>query len=165
MRTLILFRHAKAAAAEPGQGDEARALTGRGRRQAGEAGAALAAEGYKPDLVLVSAATRTRETAAHAFPLNEAPLRFEAGLYLAPPQVLWRAFQASDAALTVVVAHNPGLAELVSLLVRDARDQSAPARAAREDFPTSAWAAFEIRGETLEAPGARFLSYWRPKRN
>jgi phosphohistidine phosphatase len=164
MRTLILMRHSKAEAAGPGQSDESRVLTGRGRREAAEAGAALKAEGYKPDLILVSTSARTRETAAGAFEAN-APLQFEAELYHAAPRAVWKAFSATDAASVAIIAHNPGLAELVAHLVRDARDQSLAARAAGDGFPTSAWAAFEIRGETFEAPGARFLRFRRPIRD
>ena len=60
MRTLILFRHAKAVRAHEAESDEARGLTGRGRREAALAGAAMEDAGLKPTLALVSTA------AAHA---------------------------------------------------------------------------------------------------
>jgi phosphohistidine phosphatase len=164
MRTLILFRHSKAASAEAGQGDETRPLTARGRREAGDAGAALLAR-FAPDVALVSTAARTRETAAEAFKTKETPVVFDAALYLAEPQALWRAFAKSSASVVVVVAHNPGLAELAALLIESASDRSADARLVRESLPTSAWAAFEIGGGTLKAPDARFLGAWRPKRD
>src|SRR5262249_53995017 len=60
-RTLLVLRHAKAAG-EPGVNDVQRPLTGRGRRNAGEAGRWLLAQGLSPDRVVCSTAQRARET-------------------------------------------------------------------------------------------------------
>ncbi len=57
---LFLVRHAEA---EPGEPDELRALTARGRQQARDLGARLAAEGAKGAAVLTSPLLRARETA------------------------------------------------------------------------------------------------------
>ncbi len=64
-RRLVLLRHAKA---EPGGGmsDELRPLAQTGRKQAGKVGVALRTSGLVPDLVLCSAAVRTRQTWALA---------------------------------------------------------------------------------------------------
>src|SRR5262245_19513006 len=116
MRTLILLRHAKAVRAHEAPDDKSRALTGRGRREAAEAGVAMAAAGLAPILALISTATRTRETAAfglHDFRLEQ---RFEDALYHAAPEGIWDAFAASDAESVVVVGHNPGIGELASIL-------------------------------------------------
>lgn len=164
MRTLILLRHAKAAQADPGQSDEMRRLTGRGRREAAQAGAALLAE-FTPEIALVSSSTRTRETSAEAFKDHGVPIEFSPQLYLASARTLWDAFAQSSASPVVLIAHNPGLAELAGHLVRSASGNSARARGLGEDFPTSAWAAFEIRGEGYEASSARFISAWRPSRD
>jgi phosphohistidine phosphatase len=60
-RTLVLLRHAKAE--RPGAEDDIdRRLTGRGHDDAAAAGAWLAAQRLRPDLVLCSPARRTRET-------------------------------------------------------------------------------------------------------
>ena len=59
VRTLVLVRHAKAET--PGeQPDFDRALTATGRADADAAGAWLADHGLRPQLVLCSAARRTR---------------------------------------------------------------------------------------------------------
>ena len=58
---LFLVRHAEA---EPGEPDELRALTARGRQQARELGARLAAEGANGAAVVTSPLLRARETAA-----------------------------------------------------------------------------------------------------
>ena len=57
---LYLVRHADAA---PGEPDELRPLTPRGRQQARELGAQLAGEGVKDAVVLTSPLLRARETA------------------------------------------------------------------------------------------------------
>ena len=57
---LYLVRHAKA---EPGEPDELRTLSKRGREQAREVGERFASEGVRPDVVLSSPLLRARETA------------------------------------------------------------------------------------------------------
>jgi phosphohistidine phosphatase len=64
----------------------------------------------------------------------------------------------------VVVGHNPGLGELVSTLVHQAHDGSKLARDLSGHFPTSAFAAFEIRGDLLRAAGPRLIAAWKPDR-
>ena len=62
MRQLILMRHAQAVGAAPAGGDRERALSAAGRAEAVRIGQALKARGVRPDLAMVSAARRTRET-------------------------------------------------------------------------------------------------------
>jgi phosphohistidine phosphatase len=165
MRTLILFRHAKAVRAHEADSDEARGLTGRGRREAALAGAAMEDAGLKPTLALVSTSQRTRETAEHGLQNFALETRFEDALYHAAPEGIWDAFSASDAESIVIVGHNPGLAELVSTLVHQAHDNSKLARDLSGHLPTSAFAAFEIRGDLLRAAGPRLLTAWKPERD
>jgi phosphohistidine phosphatase len=164
MRTLILLRHAKAVRAHEAPSDEARALTGRGRRDAEAAGEAMKAAGLAPTLALVSTAQRTRETAEHALARFSAVAEHDAALYLASPEGIWDAFVESDAASVVIIGHNPGIGELAARLVREAHDASKLARMVAADFPTAAWAAFEVNGETLRAAGPRLLAAWRPEK-
>lgn len=165
MRTLILFRHAKAVRAHEADSDEARGLTGRGRREAALAGAAMEDAGLKPKLALVSTSQRTRETAEYGLQNFALETRFEDALYHAAPEGIWDAFSASDAESVVVVAHNPGLGELVSTLVHQAHDGSKLARDLSGHLPTAAFAAFEIRGDLLRAAGPRLLAAWKPERD
>ena len=164
MRTLILFRHAKAVRAHEADSDEARGLTGRGRREAALAGAAMEDAGLKPALALVSSSERTRETAEHGLQNFALETRFEDALYHAAPEGIWDAFSASDADSVVIIGHNPGLGELVSTLVHQAHDGSKLAREFSGHFPTSAFAAFEIRGDLLRAAGPRLIAAWKPER-
>jgi phosphohistidine phosphatase len=164
MRTLILFRHAKAVRAHEADNDEVRGLTGRGRREAALAGAAMEDAGLKPALSLVSTAERTRQTAEHGLQNFALQTRFEDALYHAAPEGLWDAFMACDAESVVIVGHNPGIGELVSTLVHQAHDGSKLAREFSGHFPTAAFAAFEIKGDLMRAAGSRLLSAWKPER-
>lgn len=164
MRTLILMRHAKAMRPHEAPDDRARGLTGRGRREAAASGAAMEDAGLKPELALVSTAQRTRETAALGLANFAIETQFEDALYHAAPEGIWDAFSASDADSVVIVGHNPGLHELVAMLIRQAHEGSKLARAFEAGFPTSAFAAFEIRGDLLQAAGPRLMAAWRPER-
>ncbi|MEZ5956919.1 MAG: histidine phosphatase family protein [Hyphomonadaceae bacterium] len=164
MRTLILLRHAKAVRAHEADSDEARGLTGRGRRDAAAAGAAMAAAGLKPSLALVSTAERTRQTAAHGLAGFGAETIFEDALYHASSEGIWDAFNASDAESVVIVGHNPGIGDLVATLVHQAHDGSKLARDFSGHFPTAAFAAFEIKGELMGAAGSQLIAAWKPDR-
>lgn len=165
MRTLILFRHAKAVRAHEADSDEQRGLTGRGRRNAAEAGAAMEDAGLKPALALVSTSERTRQTAEHGLENFGLETRFEDALYHASPEGIWDAFIASDADSVVIVGHNPGIGELVSMLVHQAHDSSKLAREFSGHFPTAAFAAFEIKGDLMRAAGSRLVAAWKPARD
>lgn len=164
MRTLILMRHAKAVRAHEAENDKARGLTERGKREAATAGAALEDAGLKPALALVSTAQRTRETAAHGLSNFALETRFEEALYHAAPESIWDAFAACEDKSVVVIGHNPGIAELVSSLVRQAHDGSKLARDFSGHFPTAAFAAFDVKGELLRAAGPRLIAAWKPER-
>ena len=87
-RTLILLRHAKSETPD-GKPDFERRLTKRGQADAEAAGSWLADQGLRPDLVLSSSATHTRQTwhgvalaLAQADPDGAAPeVRYERDLY------------------------------------------------------------------------------------
>lgn len=141
MLQLILFRHAKAEPSSDDLDDFLRVLAPQGRMDAPIVAAALAEEAVKPDVVLVSPSTRTRETwilAEASFPA--APFSFPSDLYLAPAMEILRLAEQTGANSVMVIAHNPGLHDLASLL---ARGDSKPERRVREGFPTSAAAVFE----------------------
>jgi phosphohistidine phosphatase SixA len=72
---------------------------------------------------------------------------------------------ASDAECVVIVGHNPGMGELVSMLVHQAHDNSKLAREFSGHFPTAAFAAFEIKGDLLRAAGSRLIAAWKPGRD
>ena len=164
MRTLILLRHAKAVRAHEAPDDRSRALTGRGRREAALAGAAMEDAGLKPELALVSTSARTRETAEQALANFKLETRLEDALYHAAPESIWDAFESTEAGSVVIVGHNPGIGELVSTLVHQAHDGSKLARDLSGHLPTAAFAAFEIRGDLMRAAGPRLITAWKPDR-
>jgi phosphohistidine phosphatase len=139
-------------------------LTGRGRREAALAGAALEDAGLKPTLALVSTALRTRETAEYGLANFKLETRFEDALYHAGPEGLWDAFASADAESVVIVGHNPGIGELVSMLVHQAHDNSKVARDLGGHLPTAAFGAFEIRGDLMHAAGPGLITAWKPDR-
>jgi phosphohistidine phosphatase len=109
-RVLVyLCRHAKAAAGEP---DELRELTGKGRRQAQELGARLAAANEPPVLVLTSPLVRARQTAAAIAEATGAPV--EVDRRLAPGATLAALREAVAAAdgPVATVGHQPDCSEI-----------------------------------------------------
>ncbi len=165
MKTVILFRHAKAVREHEAPSDRQRGLTARGHRDAGAAGAAITDAGLKPDFAMISDARRTRETAADALAAI-APLdaRVTPALYLAAPEAIWAAAMEAPAEVVVVIGHNPGMHALVAHLVEASYERAKAARDAAEHMPTAAWAAFEVSGSDIASPGARFIAAWRPAR-
>lgn len=164
MQTLILLRHAKAVPADDAPTDEARPLAPRGRADAAAAGAALAAAHLGVVRTLVSPAARTQETWAHVAPhLPGVTAQTIDALYMAEPETLFDAALAAKSDVVLLVAHNPGLHELMRYLVEQAHDGSREAQILRAHCPTSAWAAFSLTGDTLSAPGSRLLAAWRPR--
>jgi len=146
MKRLILMRHGKTERSNPG-GDFERRLTERGREDAALMGRLLADEGLGPDLALVSTARRTMETwaeAACAFPT--ARMISLKTLYHAPAERILGEIEgvAGEAETVLVVGHNPGLHELVILLLRQGAAGPAVIARAESRFPTATAAAFTI---------------------
>ncbi|MCA3714228.1 MAG: histidine phosphatase family protein [Phenylobacterium sp.] len=144
MDRLILLRHGEAEAGSETGGDFGRRLTARGREASAAVASALADVGLIPDLALVSAAVRTRETwAAMSGLLPGCEVRFEDALYLAEAsemQLLVR--EAGGAGVVLVVGHNPGLQELAEALMMEASGPAGTLSRIRAGFPTSAAVAF-----------------------
>ncbi|QWZ07045.1 histidine phosphatase family protein [Nocardioides panacis] len=149
--TLVLLRHAKSDWSTPGQPDRDRPLSGRGRRQAPEAGRWLAEHGPVPDLVVVSPAVRARRTwdlVAAELP-GTPPTRVEDRVYAASPAELLAVLaDLPEATATVLlVGHNPGLEELVEHLTGE-----------HVRLPTSALAVLDVPAPwSALGPGAGTL--------
>jgi len=112
------MRHAKAVQPD-GWLDLDRPLTDRGHADATAGGQWLAASGLRPEIVLCSTATRTRDTwldVAAAF--DEVPVHYPEEIYLASPRELVALVQAvpADAATALLVGHNPSVTMLSALL-------------------------------------------------
>ena len=121
MKQLLLLRHAKAAPAEEALADIGRVLTERGEQDARRMGERLREHFERPDLILTSPATRTRQTAgwvARALAYPEPEIAIVERLYLAGLEEILDVIrgQAHTVARLLVVGHNPGLTELAQRL-------------------------------------------------
>ncbi|WP_433530768.1 SixA phosphatase family protein [Micromonospora sp. CA-263727] len=128
-RTLVLLRHAKAEQPTDGP-DVARPLAARGRADAAAAGAWLARNRLLPDVVLCSAALRTRQTwhnmemgmtgsPPENGPAGPAPVvRYEPDAYEAHPEDLLTLVRRVEPTATTIllIAHNPGISLLSEFL-------------------------------------------------
>jgi len=156
MKRLILLRHAKAERSAPSGRDFDRPLSPRGLDDAARAGRLLAAAGLIPDVVLVSAATRTVQTWEQASPaLPDAKVQIRQDLYNASSERLQAAADAEhDAQTVMVIAHNPGVGALAYELAASAILAEAGLKQDLEQgFPTAAAAAFELGGDRIDCLG------------
>jgi phosphohistidine phosphatase len=106
---VYLCRHAKAA---PGEPDEERELTGKGRRQAAELGERLAALPEPPVVVLASPLVRARQTAEAIAAATGAPLELEPRLAPGAGVADLRAAVAGLAGPVATVGHQPDCSEI-----------------------------------------------------
>ncbi len=138
---LILTRHAKSDWSQPGQDDFDRPLNHRGRRDAPRLGEWLASRGYRPDLVLCSAAIRTRETMdlTLAALSAEPEIRYRAALYQAEADTLLDELRQATGQVVMMVGHNPGIADFAHRLVHDR-----PMHDRFDDYPTAATAIIDF---------------------
>lgn len=123
-RTLVLIRHAKSSWANPLQSDYDRTLNDRGNEDAPEMGKRLKNAGIVPDLIIASAATRTRQTATHianAVGYNVERISWEEKLYHCIPAVFEEViYEIDDSINTVfIIAHNPGITDFANQLSGD----------------------------------------------
>lgn len=118
MNTLIVCRHTRPEPGDPPTPDRKRRLTAAGRKDARAVGRELARRGLQPDLVLSSDSTRTRETTALicAELPREPEVRYLAELYSVSSDGLIETVETYgfDAAIVLIVGHNPGLEQLAS---------------------------------------------------
>lgn len=103
---LLLIRHAKT---EQGTPDETRKLTDRGRSDAAAIGAWLESAGVVPDAVVVSPATRARQT----WELTgvDAPVTVDDRIYDNRPEGLLAIAREADESVQMlaIVGHNPSI--------------------------------------------------------
>jgi phosphohistidine phosphatase len=146
MRRLMLLRHAKSDWAQPGLRDHDRALTPRGREAAARMGAYLVRHALLPDLIVASPAKRVAETLDLLLPAFETPPKLvsEPRLYEARANALLGVVKETPRAVhgLLVVGHNPGLAELATLLIASGEVEAR--QRLIEKFPTAALAVIDF---------------------
>lgn len=158
-RKLVLMRHAKSDWTDESLSDHDRPLNKRGKRDAPRMANWLASVDCQPDRILCSSSARTRETAAL---MNQAwtadpDIQYCQSLYLASPESILATIhaEAGDAQCVLVLAHNPGMSHIVSVLSNKFRD-----------MPTAAAAVFQVDTDWVELAskqGCRLVQFMRPK--
>ncbi len=121
-KTLTLLRHAKSSWKDDSVPDYDRPLNPRGRRDAPEMGRRLQTAGIRPSLMITSPAKRAWTTAREVARVIGYPQEFlqrDADLYLASAGTLMALVQRQDAGFNhlLICAHNPGLTDLIAMLV------------------------------------------------
>jgi phosphohistidine phosphatase len=160
-RRLILLRHAKSD--WPDVPDRDRPLAKRGRRDAPKIGHWLREHAYLPEVVICSAARRTRQTWDLVAPeLGGSPsVTFEPRAYAASAMTLLYLVREVPAGChtAMLVAHNPGVADLASALTQPPDADVAPLR-----FPTAAVAVLDFPGDwpDLAPSQAHLTAYTTP---
>jgi phosphohistidine phosphatase len=150
VKRLTLMRHAEARWKDPGLSDLERPLNRRGTSAAEAMARRLLELQLVPDLLLVSPAQRTRQTAeivARELSLPARRVLHEEALYLASAADMLKVVHGTGPRVThlLLVAHNPGVSELVQLLVPEAEASGLPTAAVCSiSFDTAHWTAIGV---------------------
>ncbi len=140
MKVIYLLRHAKSSWTDPDLSDFDRPLNERGQTGARKIGAYIRDHGLSPQIVLCSAARRTRETLE--FVQQEATglpdAQIEDGLYEAGADALLARLRElpETASSVLLLAHNPGIQELALGLTRTGTKKIV--NEVRSKYPTAA---------------------------
>ena len=161
MKTLMLLRHAKSSWKNDRLGDHERPLNKRGKAAAPAMGRLVLEKNVVPDLIYSSTAVRAHTTAKAVAKAcgYRGEIRTSEQLYLATAGTLMehaeRRVEDSVNRL-MLVAHNPGMGNLVQMLSKK-----------HEPFPTGALAVFEVPIDSWRdlALGLDFkmTALWRPR--
>jgi len=148
MASLYLLRHAKSGHDDPSLADHDRPLNARGLRASRAIGRYFLRMGMRPEVVLCSTATRTRQTLdllveAAGWPAGALRVNFEERLYLASPAQILAVIGTLGlvGGDVMVIGHNPGMHDLALTLCTD---ESPALPQVREKFPTAALATFQV---------------------
>jgi phosphohistidine phosphatase len=167
VKKLTLLRHAKSSWDDIVQRDFDRPLNQKGRRAAKTVGEYLRREGHAFDHVIASPAARVVGTLdglweGYGKTLNPV---WDRRIYLASCMTLLDVVHEApaEAESVLLVGHNPGLEDLVLLLVPDEGNDLR--ESLEEKFPTASVAAMEFDGDwpDLAARKARLTKFVRPR--
>jgi phosphohistidine phosphatase len=167
MPVLTLLRHAKSSWDDPVERDFDRPLNGRGWKAAERMGRYLADEGLAFDQVLASPALRVKQTIEGVEKGLGRPLRaqFDRRIYMASGVHLLDLVQAeAHAERVLLIGHNPGLEDLLFLLVPE--DGGALRREAEAKYPTATLAEIAVDGvdwQGLREGCGRLTRFVRPR--
>lgn len=168
MKTLTLLRHAKSGWDDPVTRDFDRPLNAKGKRAAQTVGRHLRDLGLEFDYVVASPAIRVGETldaVVAGYGRKLAPV-WERRIYLASAATLLDVVHElpADAERVLLVGHNPGLEDLVMMLVPHATDGLRAL--VEEKYPTATLAEMTLVADgwnTVATGGATLTRYIRPR--
>lgn len=165
MKRLGLLRHAKSDWSDHDKRDHDRGLNERGRAGARLMGRHIREEGTQWTLIRASSAERVRRTVECALP--GARIEWDQRLYLASAETLAElvAEMPDDTGAALLVAHNPGLQDLILKLVAPARE-NALFDEARVKFPTASFAILELpveRWADIADESGTLVHFTRPR--
>ncbi len=164
MKRLILIRHAKSSWSSAAEDDRHRPLNERGKKAAASLGVWLAAQGYIPDQVLSSNATRCAETWAGMAPaLGATPaVDFKPALYLAGAEEMLGVLQSASGETVLMLGHMPGIGAFARALRRD----PPPAHEAFRKYPTGAVTVLDFKVDNwsgVQMGTGKFVAYMTPR--
>ena len=147
MRRLILLRHGKTEAMAASGDDFDRALLPRGKADAALMAKVMLEEGLNPDLALVYAAVRAKQTWEVAKTVfGDVTTEILPTLYLAPSERMRDLIDewAERADTLIMVGHNPGIHELAVALLREGSASASQIAKLQQGFATATAAVFEF---------------------
>lgn len=154
-REIVILRHAQAESVATDGKDTSRRLSARGQQEARAVRAYFDQHQLRFDRVLCSPAHRARETAVEV--LGDAALDIDAEIYDATPGTLMSVLDgASTSPRVLLIGHNPGLEQLIALLVEGRSEDC-------RGLPTAGVARLSVPPERQLEPGiATLKDFWSP---
>ncbi|WP_157215622.1 SixA phosphatase family protein [Flavisphingomonas formosensis] len=169
MKRLTLLRHAKSGWDDPVSRDFDRPLNGKGHRAARAMGQHMRDLGMRFDHVVASPALRVVETLGEVWTGYGRTLdpHYDRRIYLASAATLLDVVQETpdEASSLLLSGHNPGMEELILLLVPD-RDDDATRDRVEEKFPTASVAELQFDVDhwaDIKPGGGRIARFVRPR--
>ena len=160
MKTLLILRHAKSSWSNLGLADIDRPLNKRGKRDAPRIGALLREEDLVPDLIISSPALRARKTAKAVSDNSgyEGEIEIQGEFYPGDPDSFIEAFYSipNQIERILIIAHNPGLEELLYVLTGESARMPTSALA-QVSLPVDRW--LDLDDDTE----GKLVNLWRVK--
>jgi phosphohistidine phosphatase len=169
LKRLTLMRHANAQWKDPQITDFDRPLNRRGISEAEAMGRRLLELQLIPDSLLSSNARRaeqTTEVVARELGISARNVHTEESLYLAPADAILRIIRSTGPRIAhlMIVGHNPGISEVVTLLASNRGIGALTTGAVCSfTFDTDNWAdvaASSLRDSTAETPPVGLFALW-----
>lgn len=160
MKTLLLLRHAKSSWKDSEIDDHERPLNKRGKKDAPRMGRLLKEDDLLPDFVVASSAKRCRKTADHVIHTSgyRGETRITGDLYESGAIQLRALLAALDDRTNrvLIIAHNPGLEELLESL-SGVYTPLTTAALAQIELPIDRWS--DLTAETR----GQLVKLWQPR--